>query len=168
MKKVKLLFGIVLLSTVIVSFTGSTKCPNSEGDESSIITDLYPQFEENLSLQAQAQNVNIEDLMYIEDTETVDLGFDTADYLPEDFNPYQGMIFDLEDIIYVEEEEEIELDFNTAMYLPNEFNAYSSTVLNVEDILYIESEDEIDLGFDTADYLPKGFNPYNENQIEVL
>jgi hypothetical protein len=168
MKKVKLLFGIVILSTFIVSFTGSDECDNTENNESLLITDLYPQFEENLILQAQTENVNIEDLIYIEDAEIVELGFDTATYLPEDFNPYQGMIFELEDIIYVEEEDEIELNFNTSTFLPKNFNAYSSEVVNVEDIMYIESEDEIDLGFDTADYLPKGFNPYEEMQAVVF
>ncbi|MGB5435942.1 MAG: hypothetical protein WBM98_08625 [Maribacter sp.] len=168
MKKVKLLFGIVILSTFIVSFTGSDKCDNTENNESLIITDLYPQFEENLILQAQTENVKFEELLYIEDEEIVNLGFDTADYLPYDFNPYQGMIFDLEDIIYVEEEEEIELNFNTSTYLPKNFNAYSNEALNVEDVMYIESEDEIDLGFDTADYLPKGFNPFKEMQTVVL
>ena len=168
MKKVKLLFGIVILSTFIVSFTGSDECDKTENNETLLITDLYPQFEENLILQAQTENLNIENVRYIEDFETVDLGFDTAAYLPEDFNPYQGMIFELEDIIYVEEEDEIELNFNTSAYLPKNFNAYSSDVLNVEDIMYIELEDEIDLGFDTTEYLPQDFNPYGEIQVIVL
>ena len=168
MKNIKLLFGIAILSTFIVSFTGSDECDDTENNESLLITDLYPQFEENLILQAQTENVNIENVRYIEDAETVDLGFDSATYLPEGFNPYQGMIFELEDIIYVEEEDEIELNFNTSTYLPKNFNAYSNDVLNVEDIMYIELEDEIELGFDTAEYLPQDFNPYKEIQVNVL
>jgi hypothetical protein len=58
--------------------------------------------------------------------EDIDLGFDTKQYLPEDFNPYAVGELNLDEIIYIEEEEEaIELGFDPSMYLPQDFNALS-------------------------------------------
>jgi len=47
----------------------------------------------------------VSNLEYIEehDSENIDLGFDVYQYLPIDFNPYEGMIYPLEDIDYIEE-----------------------------------------------------------------
>lgn len=60
---------------------------------------------------------------FIEEEVEIDLGFDTASYLPEGFNPYEGMVFDIDEIEVVEMEENIELDFDIQKYLPKGFNA---------------------------------------------
>lgn len=94
------------------------------------------------------------ELTYIEENEEVELGFDTAAYLPEDFNAYEGMTFDLSEIEYAEIEEEIDLGFDTKEYLPEDFNAYAEVELDLNDIIYIEEEEEdFDLGLDAGIYL---------------
>ncbi|MDO1499066.1 hypothetical protein Q2T40_01645 [Winogradskyella maritima] len=52
---------------------------------------------------------------YIEEETDFDLGFDTADYLPEDFDPYK-MYVDLQAIDFIEEEEAFKI--KTSKYLP--------------------------------------------------
>ncbi|BFP41595.1 hypothetical protein FGF1_24400 [Flavobacteriaceae bacterium GF1] len=46
---------------------------------------------------------------YIEEEEVIDLGFDVHQYLPLDFDPYKGMIYDVRDIQYIELDEELEM-----------------------------------------------------------
>lgn len=54
--------------------------------------------------------------------ETVEIGFDTSNYLPADFNAKEGMNeLDWDMIKLYEIEEEIELDFETTNYLPKDF-----------------------------------------------
>ncbi|MEM8763447.1 MAG: hypothetical protein AAGD88_06535 [Bacteroidota bacterium] len=89
--------------------------------------------------------------------DAMELDFDTADYLPEGFDPYQTY-FDLDSIPFVEENETLALGFDTKPYLPENFDAYSE-VVPVGAVNYIEDED-FALGFDTSAYLPEGFNPY--------
>ncbi len=60
----------------------------------------------------------INEIVFIEEDE-VELGFDTATYLPKDFNPYAS---EYENIEYIEEDE-IELGFDTKAYLPANFNS---------------------------------------------
>ena len=95
---------------------------------------------------------------FIEEAEEIDLGFDPADYLPEDFDPHK-VYFDLNAIEYVEFGND-ELGFDTAPYLPEGFDPYTD-VVPVGSVNYIK-DDEIDLGFDTAKYLPKNFDPYKK------
>lgn len=93
---------------------------------------------------------------YIEEEADFDLGFDTSDYLPEDFNPYK-MYVDLQSVDYIEEEET--LKFDTSKYLPENFDAFAFPT-HVEDFNYIDSLDEVKLNFDTEKHLPEGFDPY--------
>ena len=100
--------------------------------------------------------LDINTIVYIEEEEVIDLGFDTADYLPEDFDPYK-VYFDLHSVTVVEAE--IEIDFNSKTNLPADFDAYAyptdSTSFN-----YIDADDTIILDFDSTTDLPEGFNPY--------
>ncbi|MEM9648793.1 MAG: hypothetical protein AAF969_09940 [Bacteroidota bacterium] len=99
---------------------------------------------------------DLNEIVFIED-EDLDLGFDTADYLPKDFDPHKVYV-DLMSIPYIEEEKDCVLKFDSAQYLPEGFDAYSD-VVGIPSINYIE-DDRIDLGFDTSEYLPEGFDPY--------
>lgn len=101
----------------------------------------------------------INSITYIEDDVDFDLGFDTADYLPEDFNPYDVYV-DIESIAFVEDDEDI--NFNSRKHLPKEFDAYAYPT-DVEGFNYIDENDEIVLDFDTKKYLPEGFDPYRSN-----
>lgn len=126
----------------------------------SIVLDMDPDCAENADL-------DLNEIVYIEEEPQIELGFDTADYLPEGFDPYK-LYVDLNAVEYVEEQEEINLGFNVADYLPANFDPYADP-LDIAGINYMEEEEEIELGFDTAAYLPANFDPYaSKNEaIEV-
>lgn len=120
------------------------------------------------------------------------LGFDTAAYLPNDFDAYSAPV-DIHSIDFIEEEE-IEMDFDSKDYLPEGFNPFEAyfnvhevefvdealelgfdhkmylmenfdpyqSVVDIHSIDFIEDE-EIELGFDTRPYLPEGFDPYTRS-----
>ena len=98
---------------------------------------------------------DINTVEYIEEEIEIDLGFDTADYLPEGFDPHK-IYFDLNTVEYIEEE--IELS-DLTKYLPEGFDAYAFPT-DVQSINYIDESDSFTLDFDTKKYLPEGFNPY--------
>ena len=106
------------------------------------------------------KELDLEEIIFIEEEIPVELGFDTEDYLPEDFNPYEQYV-DLNAIDFIEEEEDAwDLGFDASVYLPDNFNPYAipSDAMSID---YIEEgEDDFDLGFDTKAYLPEGFDPY--------
>ena len=102
------------------------------------------------------EDIKVSEIAYIEEETSIDLGFDTIDYLPEGFDPY-NVYFDVNSVQFIEDEA-IELGFDTTAYLPENFNAYANPG-SLEGINYIE-EEVIDLGFDTAKYIPEDFSPY--------
>ncbi|MGB6154139.1 MAG: hypothetical protein WBG48_19300 [Pricia sp.] len=99
----------------------------------------------------------INSVNYIEDDADFELGFDTADYLPEDFNPYK-LYVNLDAIVFIEDEADV--DVNTKKYLPANFDAYAYPT-DVAAINYIDENDTVELEIDTQAHLPKGFNAYN-------
>ena len=101
--------------------------------------------------------LNLNEIVFIEEEEIIDLGFDTRDYLPQDFNANEVYV-NLDNVTFIEEDE-LDLGFDTTEYLPENFDAYAAPE-GIEGINYMEEEEVIDLGFDTAAYLPEGFNPY--------
>lgn len=133
MKKTITLLSIVLLGTTLMSFHGIPEC------------------------KTECENLQIEDITYLEVNEEIDLGFDTTPYLPKGFDPYAGMGTMLDEINYIEDEKEVDLGFDTAEYLPKGFNAYKGLVFDIDEIEYIEMEDEIDLDFDVQAFLPESF-----------
>ena len=104
-----------------------------------------------------ATELDLNEIVFIEEEEILDLGFDTRDYLPEGFDANEAYV-DLNQIPFMEDEE-LELNFDTASYLPEDFDPYAAPS-GIEGINYMEEEEVIDLGFDTAAYLPEGFDPY--------
>lgn len=111
---------------------------------------------------ANSPNKDIDDfdintLEYIEEVTEIDLGFDVADYLPEDFNPYK-MYVDLNAIEYIEDEIEIS---DLSQYLPENFDAYAFPN-DVQSINYIDETDSFSVDFDTKKYLPEGFNAFKK------
>lgn len=95
-------------------------------------------------------------ITYIEDENEFDLGFNTADYLPLDFDPYQAYV-DLDAIKFLDAEESV-MDYRA--YLPADFNAYAYPE-NFRTIDYVDPTDEFTLDFDSAENLPDGFDPYS-------
>ena len=70
------------------------------------------------------ENFDINSIEVIELEEEVELGFNSKDYLPENFNALKGMHdLDWNTIELVELDEEVELGFNPKDYLPKCFNA---------------------------------------------
>ena len=61
------------------------------------------------TMDEQAEAKLLSSIEYIEEEEAIDLGFDVHQYLPLDFDPYKGMIYDLQDIQYMEPDEELEM-----------------------------------------------------------
>jgi len=104
----------------------------------------------------EKEKFDINSIVYIEDEIEIDLGFDTADYLPEDFDAYQ-VYFDLNSVDYIEDDYTLEWD--TQAYLPKEFNAYAYPS-DVQSINYIDEADRIVLDFNAKLYLPEGFDAY--------
>jgi len=100
---------------------------------------------------------DINSITYIEEEVEIELGFDTADYLPEGFDPYT-VYFDLNSVSYMEEDDLPELE-ELKVYLPDGFDAYADPG-SVEGINYMDSSDEIELDFETAEYLPEDFDVF--------
>lgn len=171
MKKASVLLGTGVLALLLLSFAGKEGCEKSKENQEvqNALIELQQPFADKLQLSLDTETFSLDEITVIEIEEEIDLGFDTAEYLPIEFNAYEGMNFELDLIEYVEFEEEIELGFDTANYLPKGFDAYAGMELDIEEILveldlddiqYYVEEEEIELGFDTSKYLPEGFNAY--------
>ncbi len=62
-----------------------------------------------LNEKAEAQLLASIEYVELEVEDEFDLGFDVYQYLPLDFDPYEGMIYPLEDIEYIEPEINFEI-----------------------------------------------------------
>ena len=115
------------------------------------------------------QDLCLDAIVFIEEQDQVDLGFDVDAYLPADFDPYAPAVKepDLSTITYIEADEFDGLGFDTAEYLPLGFNPYAGMEANLDEIVFLEPEEPILLGFDTRDYLPEGFNPYARPELNL-
>ena len=100
----------------------------------------------------------INSIDYIDEDADFELGFDTADYLPEGFDPYK-MYIDLGSVIFMEEE--VVDGFVSKDYLPKGFDAYAYP-MEVEAMNYIDENDNVELDLDTAVNLPEGFDAYSK------
>lgn len=172
MNKLLLLCGLVLLGTTTTPQENklTTNCTLTEDSTYVSIDDVNNP--EVLTMQIETEwkapklvsrtlvnapeDIKVSEIVYIEEETSIDLGFDTADYLPEGFDPY-NVYFDVNSVAFIDDEV-TELGFDTAAYLPENFNAYANPG-TLDAINYIE-EEAIDLGFDTAKYLPEGFDPH--------
>ena len=173
MNKLLLLCGLVMLSTTTtpleeIATTENTyqKVALGEMNAEVNVIEVYTS-EAATPITAPkliSRNVNnstyeldLNEIVFIEEEENIDLGFDTQDYLPEGFDANEVYV-NLDNVNFIEEDE-FDLGFDTTEYLPENFDAYAAPE-GIEGINYMEEEEVIDLGFDTAAYLPEGFNPY--------
>lgn len=99
---------------------------------------------------------DLDDIVYIEDEAPVELGFNTSDYLPEGFDPYEAYI-DLDAIPFLEEEVELNIP-GLENWLPQGFDPYAAPA-DIRSISYMEDTDA-DPVLNTQAWLPEGFNPY--------
>lgn len=108
------------------------------------------------SLEMAPDNFDIHSIEYLEIEDEIELGFNTEDYLPEDFDP--NMVYvDLKSVSYIKDTDE-ELEMVAKDLLPETFDAYAPPA-DFRNISYMEEED-LALGFDTEPYLPKRFDVY--------
>lgn len=107
-------------------------------------------------LKTEKEEFDINTVVFIEEEPKIELGFNTADWLPENFDPYKAY-FDLNTIIYIEAE--FVPKKKLARHLPKDFDPFSHPT-NVMSIDYIDLNDEIELDFDSKEHLPEGFDPY--------
>ena len=107
------------------------------------------------------EQFDLNSITYIEDDAEFDLGFDTADYLPLDFDPFKTYV-NLDTITFVEDQVMV---YYSLDYLPGAFNPYAYPT-SFRTIDYIDPTDEFELDFDAAEYLPEGFNPY-DREVET-
>ena len=168
-----LICGLVMLSTTA---TPQHESPLLDGVFEEVVLSIDPvnieeprihllEIEEYViyegSDEANPKVISWYDVTYLDEQET-DLGFDTALYLPEDFDA-NAVPTDLAGINFMEEEVDLDPDFDTTFYLPEGFDPYD-IYIDLDAIVYLEDED-LDLGFDTAKYLPIGFDPYHDSIV---
>ena len=154
------MYRLTFLFSMLIALNASAKINNNTDDlnsEKSRLEKILFNNTENLS----SATVDINAIVLIELEEEVDLGYNTANYLPENFNALKGKYdLDWNTIELIELEEEVDLGFDAANCLPENFNALKGKHdLDWNTIVLIELEEEVDLGFDTANYLPENFNP---------
>lgn len=122
MKKISVLIGIGILGALLLSSKASHYCTEADIDGHSLGNNP---FAEGLKMEMESANMDPNEIVLFEEEEEVVLGFDTSEYLPLGFNPYEGMELDAKDIVVLEEEEEVVLDFDVTQYLPQNFDAYA-------------------------------------------
>lgn len=175
MNKLVMILGALLLSNSPIVTAKEKPIVQPEMQEIAYVAHDHSKVNLNYTLKSKptyktdSYNLDIQAIIYVE-VEEEDLGFNTADYLPANFNPHQKYV-NLERMVLMELPEETELDFDSLKYLPSNFNPYAAPT-DVHGINYMEIEEPLD--FETAPYLPKGFNPYGSfialdsfNYIEV-
>lgn len=172
MSKLLILCGLVMLGTTTTPQENklTSNCTTSEDSIHVSIADVNshellametetvwkaPKLVSRISVKAP-EDIKVSEIEFIEEESSIDLGFDTAGYLPEGFDPY-CVYFDLNSIVFIDDEM-TDLGFDTEEYLPTNFNAYANPN-SIDGINYIQ-EETVDLGFDTTKYLPEGFDPY--------
>ena len=114
-----------------------------------------------------AQNPNCDEnqfdlssIEYIEE-EDFDLGFNTSEYLPDDFDPYTYYV-NLDSIPYIEV---VEVNVNSEKNLPEDFDVYANPS-DFRNVSYVDPTDKVHLELDTVEYLPADFNPYSRISSE--
>lgn len=114
-------------------------------------------FASNLNTEKDERVIN--SITYIEDDSDFEVDFDTADYLPEGFDPYEIYV-NLDAVVFIEDE--LADDVKTKKHLPADFDAFAYPT-DVAAFNYIDQNDDVELDFDTHTYLPEGFDAYTGN-----
>lgn len=110
-------------------------------------------------IHKDVEEFDLDSVEFIEEEEIIELGFNTSDYLPENFDPY-AFYFDLDSVEFIEESDVEDLRIKNR--LPKGFDAYADPK-GIEGINYMDPNDEISVDFNTKKYLPKGFDAYKRS-----
>ncbi|GMN06887.1 hypothetical protein MTsPCn5_22760 [Croceitalea sp. MTPC5] len=83
------------------------------------------QYHDNDSLKSDAHEKKMmSSIEFVDLDEEIELGVELLQYLPEDFDPYKGMVIDPSEINFEEIGKPEGIDFETKSYLPKNFNPY--------------------------------------------
>lgn len=97
-------------------------------------------------------NLDVDGITYLEVEEAVNLDFDTAAYLPADFNPYAAPS-NFRHVSFIEDTVEIDLGFNPEDYLPEGFDPHRF-FFDIHSIEYIEEEELLDIDLVILNQIP--------------
>lgn len=125
MKNIKKVAVLVVVAIGFLSFKGIQHHAKVEQEVNALFADTIAAFEQKMNASTAFTVINPNEIMVIEEEETVELGFDTFEYLPIEFDAYSGMNLTDKDFEIFENEETVDLGFDTAAYLPVDFNAYA-------------------------------------------
>ena len=125
MKNIKKVAVSVVVAIGFLSFKGIQHHAKVEQEVNALFADTIAAFEQKMNSSTAFTVINPNEIMVIEEEETVELGFDTFEYLPIEFDAYSGMNLTDKDFEIFENEETVDLGFDTAAYLPVDFNAYA-------------------------------------------
>ncbi|MEM8845796.1 MAG: hypothetical protein AAFY00_09485 [Bacteroidota bacterium] len=156
MNRLVILYGCVLLSSSAIAEVQQDAWDIASAEVILESEGKLETFSNEVSNTSETFFFDINEIEYIED-EDIELGFDTKDYLPEDFDPYTAYL-DLNSIEFVEQGDETFLGFDSTKFLPLGFDPYTEAI-GVQAVNFMTDED-VELGFDTAKYLPEGFSPF--------
>jgi hypothetical protein len=147
------MYRVSFLFSVLLSLTINAKAANKT-DLNLINPDAF--------INTTNMVLQVEDIKVIELEEPVEINFDTAQYLPKDFNALAGKNdIDWSKVELVELEEDVDLGFDPKAYLPKNFNALEGkNDIDWSKVELVELEEDVELNFDTKGYLPENFNPY--------
>ena len=165
MRSILVLCGMVMLSTTATPNNLKTPIANQERQLQPVAGTLTL-IPDNCVTCRNAKAINLDEIRFIEKEDTVDLGFDTAEYLPEGFDPYEVYV-DLDAIKYIEEDEGEELGFETTAWLPEGFDPYAAPA-DFASISYLEPEGDLLPEFDTKTWLPEGFDAYAASPTRMV
>lgn len=84
---------------------------------------FLPLFSAKAEKEVKDNQFNIQDVVFEEQDDVLELDFDTKGHLPIGFDPYANEV-SIQTIQFMEEDE-VELDFDTTTYLPENFDAYN-------------------------------------------
>ena len=121
--KNNIMYRLTILFSMLIALNASANINNNSDNLNSEKSRLEKILFGNIEyLNSTVASINSIELIELE--EELELGFDTANYLPENFNALKGKHdLDWNSIELIELEEEVELGFDTANYLPENFNA---------------------------------------------
>lgn len=74
------------------------------------------------NIEIPVEEFDVNSVKFIEQEVEINLGFDTANYLPKGFDPFSGAI-DVESVNFIEEDT-VDLGFDPSDYLPKDFDPY--------------------------------------------
>ena len=74
---------------------------------------------------AEYSEPDLSEIVFIEEEEDIDLGFDTSLYLPDNFDPYSAPTDPMSVSFIEDEEQDLDPEIDTSLFLPVGFDPYA-------------------------------------------